>query len=708
MNTPLFADGITGLSDTKWSGSKGNAYRLVGIDFRSEPGVVKSHQKLKKTSGSTITELCKVSLEVSDGSRLWFSSESGKIWREVSDVFTLVHTMAPLTDYKEPGVIEGATYNNTMAIDYDEDCWTNSVTLNPSGSAFPELVAIDTTAAGSSAGTTISETITIPNEPNMYVVAFIGTFNNASVLNYPTFDGNNMTTISGGSGIAATMSFGDKVCGYANPTPGSRTISATFGASVTNRFLVIMVFKNVNQTTPFVVNSGDSGWKNFVYNPGTINYQLRLAMFATVAATHVHSALQDEILTRVVSGSTPFGTVSFASRKFYAGTAKTLGAAEFSYIQEEQIATTDNGYEYLPEQLKDKVYYANDGVLFAVPVDKLTSWASNIESVGSFKYADDTYHSMTKQNLELFIGDKYVISKVDINGNFVQETSLNIKAPERIQVLSNFNIDVLIGTKDINKARVLRWDGNSDSWDAEDDVFENGINAFIKDDNYTYVSAGDYGRIYFYNGEKLDIFKRIPGVWDNTHKAIINENAIGFYQGIPVFGLSNSTGNPTLQGIYGLGGYDNKYVKALSLDYPLPTNEFSGVSIGSMLVNGANMHISYKTATDVGVARIDHGNKYNGAYIETMQLTSNNERNENSIIERVVADYVSLPTNTSIAIANKTKYDSSYTDLTTLIDIDAMSVRTKNGIPKIASLQLRFTLNTNANDCPIIENFGIC
>lgn len=705
MNTPLFADGITGLSDTKWSGSKGNAYRLVGVDFRSEPGVVKAHQKLKKISGSTITELCKVSVDVSDGSKLWFSSESGKIWRQVADVFTLVHTMAPLTDYKEPDVLDDA--QSTMAITNTGDIWSEGITLNPSGNAFPELVAIARTSSSSS-GTTISTSITIPNESNMYLVAFIGTFNDASITNYPTFDGNNMTTISGGSGTATTMNFGEKVSGYLNPTPGSRTVSATFGASVTNRFLVIMVFKNVNQTTPFVVGSGDNGWKNFTYNPGTINYQLRLAMFGSLVGTHTHTDLQDEIMTTNVSGSSAFGTVSFASKKFYAGVAKTLSAAEFSYTQEEQVANADNSYEYLPQEIKNKIYYANDGVLFAVPVNKLTSWATNIESVGSFKYADDTYHSMTKQNLELFIGDKYVISKVDLNGNFIQETSFNIKAPERIQVLSNFNIDILVGTKDINKARVLRWDGNSDSWDAEDDVFENGINAFIKDDNYTYVSAGDYGRIYFYNGEKLDIFKRIPGIWDNTHKAIINENSTGFYQGIPVFGLSNSTGNPTLQGIYGLGGYDNKYVKALSLDYPLSTNEFSGITIGSLIVNGADMMVAYKTATEVGVARIDHDNKYNGAYIETMQLTSLFDRDENSIIERVVADYVSLPANTAVAIASKTKYDSTYTDMTVVTDADSMSIKTKNNIPKIASLQLKFTLTSNANNCPIIENFGIC
>ena len=101
MNTPLFPNGITGLSDTKWSGSRGNAHKLVGVDFRSTPGIIKAHQKLKKISSEIVgevetdivTELCKDAIEVSDGSKLWFSSESGKIWRQVGDVFTLIHTV---------------------------------------------------------------------------------------------------------------------------------------------------------------------------------------------------------------------------------------------------------------------------------------------------------------------------------------------------------------------------------------------------------------------------------------------------------------------------------------------------------------------------------------------------------------------------------------------------------------------------------------
>ena len=72
-----------------------------------------------------------------------------------------------------------------------------------------------------------------------------------------------------------------------------------------------------------------------------------------------------------------------------------------------------------------------------------------------------------------------------------------------------------------------------------------------------------------------------------------------------------------------------------------------------------------------------------------MQLTSLIERDDDSIIERIVADYVSMPDDTSIAISTKTKYDTTYTAQDLIVDEDKMSVRTKNNIPKISSLQVK-------------------
>jgi len=1067
MNTPIFPNGITGLSDTKWSGSQGNAHRLVGVDFRSEPGIIKSHQKLKKISSTfagevetnIVTELCKNVVELSDGTKLWFSSESGKIWKQVGDVFTLIHTVVPATDFKEPNsIIDGVWdnddiesgismsiaendavygtisqnylsvfdttrgFNNSVikmglyyvvayagelndgylksftvsrtgtvsiveTLEHDTDNGTNNslckisdthailaynggasnhgfiktfsgpttlVQLNSlehdtdtTGNGYNSLIQLDAThyvlayAGGASnhgmikiftidgayaitqtsslthdntgattshkiikldathfilsyrnasseaivktfsidaayaiteidsythstgvlvksdfisldathfawtgiltnrgyiktieidgsfqiseksskdmfdnnlcpslfktdethivlssarssssyiktfvfdsdykftelhrddfIGYQCSETLTLRDVDNImtfYTYAQTNavctsvmneTYSNGIILKpsgtqdieliaskfisqknmidgylretikIPAgFDNMNIVVITGNAYSSSNPAIGATVEGnamteicnrstafgflassafynYKNPSVGDNDIVVNFGGAVAYAYLIILAFKNVHQTTPYS-STFDYGWQDYLELPGTVNGELKVGAFLTKINPHYSGALQDSIGSMDISEDDKRYTISVGLRKFSIGTAKILGASDFSYIQSEELATETS--EYVPEEKILKVYYANEDVLFAIKEDKIDSWASNIETIGMFPNGDDTYHSMVKQNLELFIGDDTVISKVNSNGEFVPETAFNVGKPERIQVLSKFDTDILVGTKDVNTARVLRWDTFSDSWYADDDVMESGINAFIRDDNYTYVSAGDYGRIYFYNGEKLKITKRIPGVWNGSNKGVVNENAVDYYMGVPVFGLSATTGNPALQGIYGFGNYDDKYVKAMSLDYPLSTNEFSGVTIGVIHVNGIDMWVSYKTATDVGIARIDHLNKYNNAYIETMMLTAQSERDQDSIIEGICADYISLPANTDVEIGVKTKYDTSYIDMTTITDTDRMTIKTKN-TPKINNLQVKFNLVSSGNTCPEIENFGL-
>ena len=502
-------------------------------------------------------------------------------------------------------------------------------------------------------------------------------------------------------GFKCSSAFFNKI----NPATGDNEVIVDFGsAGLSYPYMAILVFKNVHQTTAYSANT-DYGWKDHLELTGTTNGELKIGAFLTKSNIHSHGGLQNEIGYIDIAEDSDRYTLSVGTRKHNIGTAKILGASEFSYTQPEVIA--DGEYDYQPEEKQEKIYYCNENILFAVPVDKIDSWADNIEVIGSFKNGDDTYHPMIKQKSELYIGDDNVIAKIDVNGIFNQETLFNIKSPERIQVLSTFDTDILVGIKDVNKAKVLRWDTLSQFWSAGDDVWESGINAFIKDDNYTYISAGDYGRIYFYNGEKLELFKRIPGNFSTTKTAKVRGQSFGFIDGHTIFGLSNVSGNPTEQGIYGLGGYDSKYPKALSLDYPVPAGDLNGVSLGAIIVNNQDMYVSYKTADDVGIAKIDYSNKYNGAYLETMQLTSLVERDDDSIVERIVADYVSMPDDTSIAISTKTKYDTTYTAQDLIVDEDKMSVRTKNNIPKISSLQVKLEITTSENDSPKIENLGL-
>lgn len=290
--------------------------------------------------------------------------------------------------------------------------------------------------------------------------------------------------------------------------------------------------------------------------------------------------------------------------------------------------------------------------------------------------------------------------------SFVPSTDFSIKTPERITTLTPFDIDVLVGTKidNVNKCRVLRWDTVSSGWSAEDDIQENGINAFIRDDNFVYAQAGDYGRLYFYNGEKLEPYKRLPGEWSPTKRARVHAGSVAFHLGIPVFGVSNVEGNPILQGVYGFGSYSVGYSKSLSLDFPLPS--MAGVTVGSVVSRGADLYVAYKTATDVGVAKLNWSAKYTGAYIETRVLTHPSNRSDLKHAGRYYVDYVALPTSTNVAIGVKTKHQSTYTDLVTVHDVKRMQVRADKSTPEVASLQIKVAFTVNNNDGPTVENIA--
>lgn len=584
------------------------------------------------------------------------------------------------------------------------ETYSNGIVLNPLGTEEIKLIYSKVVTRKSLIDQYLRTTIKIPEGyNNMQIVVIAG---RAGAETYPSV-GVTMAGLPISQINTRTTTYGFKASSaYYNSgvTSGEKEVVVDFGALSSNLYVSILVFSNVHAMIPYTATT-DYGWKDYLQLPGTTKGELRIGAFLTKINPHYSGDLQKEALQENISEDRDDYTFSVSMRKFGVGTAKTLSASLFSYLTTEVVGNENESY--IPEEQKQKIYYANEDILFAVPVEKISAWADNVETVGEFRNGDDTYHSMVKQNLELYIGDNSVISKVNTNGDFIPETSLNVMAPERIQVLSAYDTDILIGTKNVNKARVLRWDTFSDSWIADDDVMETGINAFILDDDYTYVSAGDFGHLYFYNGEKLNITKNIPGDWDSTHTAKINANAVGYLKGIPVFGLSNITGNPTLQGIYGFGGYDVRYAKALSLDFPLPTNEFSGAEIGAINVNGSNMYVSYKTGTDVGIAKLDNSNKYNNAYLETALVGALKERDDYSIHEGLCIDYVLLPTNTAISLSTKTKYEATYTTQEVVPDPDKLSIKTKASIPDVLNLQAKMTLTSDGNNCPLIENIGL-
>jgi hypothetical protein len=365
------------------------------------------------------------------------------------------------------------------------------------------------------------------------------------------------------------------------------------------------------------------------------------------------------------------------------------------------------------EETVRKIYFAVDKFLFEIPSDELSTFSTSVRRTGVFENGSTTHHPMAVQNLSLFIGDGDVVAEVDNVGGFVQETELNLPDGETVQALYPFDTDLLIGSKAVNMGHVRRWDTVSESWSAQDDVYdEEGVTAFLGDDNYVYPITGPFGRIYFYDGEKMLPYVQIPGEWGPSKKAVIHANSIAFWMNLPLFGLSNSTGNPQLQGIYGLGSFGRGFDKTLSLDFPISAGTFDNITIGAILVKGADLMIAWKTASAAGVDKLDWSAKYASAYFETRILNEVSTskgiataRHIQKTLQEVAIPYADLPANTGITMAYKKQNEANYTNLAAGKDsTEKQKLYFDQTVPKMAAPQLRASFTVSSNNAPAIED----
>ncbi len=696
----LFPNGVKGLADSKWSGVLGAAYRLVGLDLHSKPGLIRVAQKLAKASASTITDLCKACVNVSDGSRLWFSSTTGKVWREVGGVYTLIYTIVfPAEPFSSPkqytvlvgdsnqkwGISDGAQTGLVPTNEFTVAAWLQLRSLPAIGEYY---TIIDKYLES---GDQRSYTVRIYNNAGTYQLYFIssvnGTAGGASVVRQtitPKLGEWFHFAMSVASGNTA-----DQVKFYINGAQVGTTQSSLMGA---NTFFDCTAGFGIGG--PYAENARNfDGWIAYVMFWTNIQNATAIANLYADATAYSATGLggfwkfngdgTDETANN--NDLTNQNTATFA----------TFGSNTPTVIPLD--ATEHEGY----------IYYAVKDRLQRILVTNIaSSWTGNVETAGLFSITDDTYHPMAKANLSLFIGDKTVIAQVDQDNAFTPATLLNVQADERITALGKIDTDILIGLLKVNIAKVLRWDTVSDSWNAEDEIPEKGINAFIYDDNYMYVNAGEFGSLYFYNGEKLVPYKRLPGDWTPSAKAIINRHSVASLLGVPVFGVSNSTGNPILQGVYSFGSYSKDYAKILDLTYPISSGEFSGVTIGGVLVDGADLYVAWKGASTQGVDKLDWSNKYTAAYLESMQLISQKERAKLKTLVEFSAEYASLPASTDITLKYDKNYTGSYTTAVSVKDTNLLQKRARKSINKIGALQLRADFTVSGNNAPEVEGFS--
>lgn len=373
-----------------------------------------------------------------------------------------------------------------------------------------------------------------------------------------------------------------------------------------------------------------------------------------------------------------------------AGTAGCLGAIEFQ------------GY----------IIWATQSRLhriLATNAEGAAEWTANKElNWQTFSKTDSEFHPMVEQNLNLYIGDGNYLAEWD--GTTFTADALDIKTPLRIKSLGKMGTDVLIGTvvdTNITKTEILRWNTWSVSFTTSDTIEEVGVNAFLPADNFVFVSAGQYGNIYIYDGQQLELYKKVQGSYSPTAKVTVHPDATANLDGQVLFGVSNNTGNPCLQGVYRIGRHSRNYAWIMDLAYPISERSgtdlvLSSIEIGSILTFGQKIAVSWKNGSTYGVDVLDPSNKCSGAYLETRVMRP--DRLMNSTYTKFSLTYNSLPTSTALTLTYDKNYTGSYTTPTSsqVTDTDRKIITLEEGIEATA-LQLKLVYTCSSNSTPSLE-----
>ncbi len=273
-----------------------------------------------------------------------------------------------------------------------------------------------------------------------------------------------------------------------------------------------------------------------------------------------------------------------------------------------------------------------DGVLKVGVADEQTDMYLTLYGV-----SNDKYHPMIVQNNVLFIGDGHYIHQVE---NVLVLWALDLPIRHNVRCLGKIDIDLLIGTEVssvVHSAMIFRWNTWSESWTIEDEIAEASINAFVHVDNYVYVIAGKRANVYFYNGQTLELWRRIGGEFTNNDAVQVYPNAVASFNGIPLIGISNRLGNPIEQGVYSMGTVNSRtFPRVFVMDYVM-SEGMNDLDIGAICVLDNDVYISWKHGAKVGIDKTHPYNLFSGAYIQTRVFYR--DRNIRSTYRKAIINY---------------------------------------------------------------------
>lgn len=235
-----------------------------------------------------------------------------------------------------------------------------------------------------------------------------------------------------------------------------------------------------------------------------------------------------------------------------------------------------------------------NGYLFFWTATKLGHF--DLASTWTDSFATGTnFRGSVEGNNALLIANGRYTARVDSSNTF-SANEFVVPAQFNQTCLANIGDDILIGTyvsTDVAYCKTFLWDTVSTGWSYEDEVYEIGINCFVKLDNLWLAQCGTSGKFYYWSGQQMVYFGKIRGI-----TTALGEQMAEVYNGRPLF--ANATK------LYSIHREDNSFNFAFACEMTI-----TGGTIASIIVQGQTLLVS----TGAGFEK--RGTSFATATIET-------------------------------------------------------------------------------------------
>jgi len=311
----------------------------------------------------------------------------------------------------------------------------------------------------------------------------------------------------------------------------------------------------------------------------------------------------------------------------------------------------------------------------------------------------------------LLIAAGQYVSSVDSAGVWTDQ-ALDLPPGWIIVALAEWNDQILIGAYNttFDNSAIYVWDGYSDSWLNKIPVPENRVNAILSNGRTVIVSAGGYGNIYQFTGNDAVLIDKLPGDYNGSATMTMYPQAIAFYYGDILMGVSNSSGNPCDELVFRLARHNNNYPMVLDKSYLVSAGNTSGVDIGCIVQDGTNFFISWKDTTGgttYGVDAIDFTAKVNGVY-ETTILGSNAMGEQGMNFKSLTINMEALPTSCSVGLKYRKNGATSWSGSETINTTNATRHKFTQGFEINArTIEFQLTLTSSGTSTPKINSILI-